>query len=152
MLIKICGITRADDARVAVAAGARAIGLVFWPDSPRFVDPYRARRIAATLPAFVTPVGVFVNQPLEYVTAVASLVRLGAVQLHGDEDPAYAAAVPIPVIKALHLGNAALDAWPERVTILLDVHDPRRRGGTGAVIDWTAAAAVAAKRPPNSPK
>ncbi len=147
MLIKICGITRAEDAHAAVSAGARAVGFVFWPDSPRFIDPYRARRIVATLPAFVTPVGVFVNQPIEYVTAVASLVRLGAVQLHGDENVGYAAAVPVPVIKALHVGNADSDAWPERVTILLDVHDPQRRGGTGSVIDWTAAAAIAAKRP-----
>src|SRR5436190_9774000 len=141
MLIKICGITRAEDAHAAVAAGARAIGLIFWPSSPRFIDPHRARRIVATLPPFITAVGVFVNQPIEYVNAVASLVRLGAVQLHGDEDIEYAAAVSAPVIKALHLGNADIDAWPERVTMLLDAHDPLRRGGTGTAIDWTAAAA-----------
>jgi len=146
MLIKICGITRADDAVAAAAAGANAIGLIFWPDSPRFIDPYRARRIVATLPAFVTPVGVFVNQPLEYVTAVASLVRLGAVQLHGDESVAYAARVPVPVIKAIRLPDAELNRWPRRVTILLDAHDPQRRGGTGSTIDWAAAADVAARR------
>jgi phosphoribosylanthranilate isomerase len=149
MLIKICGITRAEDAQLAVAAGARAIGLIFWPESPRFIDPYRGRRIVAALPPFITPVGVFVNQPVDYVNAVASLVRLGAVQLHGDEDVEYAAAVSAPVIKALHVdaGNAAVDAWPARMTILLDAHDPRRRGGTGVPIDWTAAAAIAARRP-----
>jgi phosphoribosylanthranilate isomerase len=147
MLIKICGITRVEDAHAAVAAGARAIGLIFWPGSPRFVDPYRARRIVATLPPFITPVGVFVDQPLDYVNAVASLVRLGAVQLHGDERPEYARGVSVPVVKAMHLGNADVDAWPERVTVLLDAHDPQRRGGTGTAIDWTAAAAVAARRP-----
>jgi phosphoribosylanthranilate isomerase len=147
MLIKICGITRAEDAQVAVAAGARAIGLVFWPESPRFIDPYRARKIVATLPPFITPVGVFVNQPLDYVNAVASLVRLGAVQLHGDETIEYATAVSAPVIKALHLGNAPVDAWPDRITILLDAHDPQRRGGTGTTVDWTVAAAIAARRP-----
>ena len=84
MIVKICGITRIEDAEAAVAAGAGAIGFVFWPTSPRFVDPHRARTIAAILPPFVTAVGVFVNQPLDYVNGVASLVRLGAVQLHGD--------------------------------------------------------------------
>jgi phosphoribosylanthranilate isomerase len=147
MLIKICGITRLEDAHAAVDAGARAVGFVFWQESPRFIDPYRARRIASTLPAFVTPVGVFVNQPLEYVTGVAALVRLGAVQLHGDETVEYAAAVQAPVIKALTVGDTTFDAWPDRVTLLLDAHDLARRGGTGVTIDWTAAGAVAARRP-----
>jgi phosphoribosylanthranilate isomerase len=88
MLVKVCGITRLEDAAAAVDAGAGAIGFVFWPDSPRFVDPYRARAIAAKLPPFVTPVGLFVNQALSHVNAVAALVHLGAVQLHGDETPA----------------------------------------------------------------
>src|SRR4051812_21668803 len=101
MLVKICGITRLDDAEAAVEAGAAAIGFVFWPESPRFVDPYRARAIAAALPPFVAAVGVFVNQPVEYVRGVASLVRLGAVQLHGDETPEYAANVRTPIVKAV---------------------------------------------------
>jgi phosphoribosylanthranilate isomerase len=147
MLIKICGITRLEDAHAAVDAGARAVGFVFWRESPRFIDPYRARRIVSTLPAFITPVGVFVNQPLEYVAGVATLARLGAVQLHGDETVEYAAALHAPVIKALTLGDTAIDAWPDRVTLLLDAHDPARRGGTGVAIDWTAAAALAARRP-----
>ena len=67
MLIKICGITRFDDAEAAVEQGAHALGFVFWPESPRFIDPYRARAIAARLPPFVATVGVFVNQALEYV-------------------------------------------------------------------------------------
>jgi phosphoribosylanthranilate isomerase len=146
MFVKICGITRAEDADAAVEAGARALGFVFWPESPRFVDPYRARAIVSRLPAFVTTVGLFVNQPQEYVAGVAALVRLNAVQLHGDETVEYAAAIRHPVIKALTLGDAA-DGWPERVTVLLDAHDPARRGGTGRTIDWTAAAAIAARRP-----
>src|SRR5919201_6453636 len=97
MFVKICGITRVEDAQAAVDAGANAIGLVFWPESPRFVDPYRARAIVRSLPPFVTPVGLFVNQPREYITAVASLVRLGAVQLHGDETAAFAASLHLPV-------------------------------------------------------
>jgi phosphoribosylanthranilate isomerase len=146
MLVKICGITLAEDAEAAVKAGAAAIGFVFWPGSPRFIDPYRARAIAATLPPFVTTVGVFVNQPIEYVTGVASLVRLGAVQLHGDETIEYAAALSRPVVKALSPGDGQAAAWPDRTMLLLDVHDPVRRGGTGRTIDWTAAARVAAQR------
>ena len=93
MLVKICGITRTEDAHAAVALGANALGFVFWPGSPRFIDPFRARALAASLPPFVTTVGVFVNQPAEHVNGVASLVGLAAVQLHGDEDMAYAAAI-----------------------------------------------------------
>jgi phosphoribosylanthranilate isomerase len=144
MFVKVCGLTRLDDAYAAVEAGASAVGFVFWPESPRFVDPYRARAIAATLPPFVTAVGLFVNQSVGYVNGVASLVRLGAVQLHGDETPEFAASITAPVIRALPVERAA--AWPEGTTLLLDAHDPVRRGGTGRVIDWSAAAAVAAHR------
>jgi phosphoribosylanthranilate isomerase len=149
MLVKICGITRADDARAAVDAGAGAIGFIFWPDSPRAIDPYRARAVRAMLPPFVTAVGVFVNQPFEYVSGVASLVRLGAVQLHGDETPEFAERLPTPVLKAMPIETTAerdLAAWPERTTILLDVHDPVKRGGTGRTVDWEAAAAISARR------
>ena len=149
MLVKICGITRADDALAAVAAGAGAIGFVFWPGSPRFVDPFRARAIVRALPPFITVVGVFVNQPLEYVNGVASLVRLGAVQLHGDETTGFASAISVPIIKAIPLGatdEGRAAEWPAATTLLLDVHDPVKRGGTGRTIDWTAAAAVAARR------
>jgi phosphoribosylanthranilate isomerase len=149
MIVKVCGVTRLEDAEAAVAAGAGAIGFVFWPESPRFIDPYRARAIRSRLPPFVTAVGVFVNQPLEYVTGVASLVRLGAVQLHGDETPQYAAGIATPVVKAVPVGAASgerIDVWPAATTLLLDVHDPVKRGGTGRTIDWAAAARVAAVR------
>lgn len=149
MLVKICGITRADDAAVAVEAGAGAIGFVFWPESPRFIDPYRARAIASALPPFVAAVGLFVNQPLQYVNAVASLVRLGAVQLHGDETPEYAAGVRSAVVKAVSFDpveGIRVGAWPASTILLLDAHDPVKRGGTGQTIDWTGAAAVAAQR------
>jgi phosphoribosylanthranilate isomerase len=150
VLVKICGITRLEDAQAAVAAGANALGFVFWPDSPRFIDPYRARAIGRALPAFVTTVGVFVNQPSEFIAGVASLVPLGAVQLHGDEPAAWAPEIGRPVIKALTLDVASragqLASWPAGVTILLDAHDPVRRGGTGRAVDWTAAASIASQR------
>ena len=145
MIVKICGITRLEDAEAAVAAGASAIGFIFWPNSPRFVEPHRARKIAAALPPFVTAVGVFVNQPLDYVNGVARLVGVGAVQLHGDETPEFAASVAAPVIKALSVG-ADVRVWRSRVRLLLDVHDPVARGGTGRTIDWAAAADLAAQR------
>jgi phosphoribosylanthranilate isomerase len=148
MLVKICGITRVEDAHAAVVAGAGAIGFVFWPQSPRFIDPFRAARIAAALPPFVTAVGVFVNQDARYINAVAALVKLGAVQLHGDEPVDDVSAISRPVIKAIALqaaGEAAAE-WPERVTLLLDAHDPVHRGGTGRTIDWAAAAAIVRRR------
>jgi phosphoribosylanthranilate isomerase len=146
MFVKICGITRAEDADAAIAAGADALGFVFWPDSPRFVDPYRVRAIVATLPPFVTPVGVFVNQPAAYVMAVVSLVRLGAVQLHGDESEPYAGSLRAPVIKAVTPANPGVGAWPRRHLLLVDAHDAERRGGTGQIADWDRAAALAAER------
>jgi phosphoribosylanthranilate isomerase len=152
MFVKICGITRREDAEAAVAAGADALGFVFWPGSPRYIDPFRARAIRSVLPPFVTAVGVFVDQPAEYVNGVAGLVQLGAVQLHGGESVGYAQTMHRPVVKAVALdsdGASGVDdvrIWPERVLVLLDVHDPVRRGGTGRTIDWTAAAAVARRR------
>jgi len=151
VLIKICGITRLEDAEAAVELGATALGFVFWPKSPRFIDPYRARAIARTLPPFVTTVGVFVNQPEAEVNATAALVHLGVVQLHGDETAEYLAAIRYPVLKSIAIDGstdaASLDRWPSRVALLLDVHDPVQRGGTGRRVDWERAAAVAARRP-----
>jgi phosphoribosylanthranilate isomerase len=144
MFVKICGITRREDAIAAVSAGASAVGFVFWPASPRFIDPYRARAIVRSLPPFVTPVGLFVNQPLEHIGAVASLVRLGAVQLHGDETIEFAGSLAWPVIKAVSVEQAS--AWPGNTTLLLDAYDPVKRGGTGRTIDWAGAAAIAARR------
>ena len=179
MLIKICGITRLEDARFAVECGANALGFVFWPGSPRSIDAARAQVIAASLPPFVTPVGVFVNQSSDFVNGVAAAVGLGVVQLHGDESPDFAASLNRPVLKALTLSDItstaetaeaaektptnsrralraprlnatldeALDRWPSETMILLDAHDPVRRGGTGRTIDWTTAASIAARRP-----
>ena len=147
MFVKICGITRGEDADAAVEEGADALGFVFWPESPRYIDPARAREIVTKLPPFVTTVGVFVNQPADYVNRVAGLARLGAVQLHGDEDEAFAAAVTLPVIKAVAVtGVAPEPRWPDEVLLLVDADDPVRRGGTGRAADWSAAAALARRR------
>lgn len=148
--VKICGITRPEDALLATELGAAALGFVFWPGSPRYVDPERARDIAAVLPRSVVCVGVFVNQPLGHVQDVAGRVQLGAVQLHGDEPIAFIEAIMQPVIKSVpvtaDLRPEALDLLPAAVTVLLDAHDPVKRGGTGRTVDWTLAAQAAARR------
>ena len=131
----------------AAEMGADAIGFIFWPGSPRFIDPYRARTIAAALPRLVGAIGVFVDQPLDYVAGVANLVRLFAVQLHGSETPQFASAIDRPVVKAISPVFNQRDEWPPHVTLLLDAHDPVKKGGTGSRIDWNLAAGIAATRP-----
>jgi len=149
--IKVCGVTRIEDALRASELGADALGFVFWPGSPRFVDPEQVRAIVKALPPFVAAVGVFVNQTPDYLASVASTAMLTAVQLHGDEDPAAYAAVARRLIKAVSLSPDfdaahAVSALPQAVTMLLDAHDPIRRGGTGRTIDWQVAAGLARMR------
>ena len=147
MFVKICGITREADAEAAVAAGASAIGFIFWPKSPRYVEPARAAAIVRTLPPFVTPVGVFVNESVERMNGVADTVGLGAVQLHGDEGPMLLNGINRPVVKAVGRVDAEAGVgWPDRVILLVDAYDPERRGGTGMRADWDAAAVLAASR------
>jgi len=151
MLVKICGITRLEDAEAAIQLGAGAIGFVFWPKSPRYVDPERARTIVATLPPFIATVGVFVDQTARLVNGVAARAGLSAVQLHGDEPVEMLEEIERPVVKALALRASTTaeeaDVWPSRVRLLIDAHDPEQRGGTGRTVDWKRAAAVAARRP-----
>lgn len=148
MIAKVCGITRAADALHAVRYGATAIGFVFWPASPRYIAPGDAAAIVSELPAAITKVGVFVNQPVDEIALIAAVAGITTIQLHGDEPPAYAAAFAWPVWRALSLAgaNGTLAAWPMDVTILLDAHDPVRRGGTGQPVDWGEAGKVAARR------
>lgn len=151
MRVKICGLRRLEDALLAAELGAAAVGFVFWPNSPRFIDPYRAKPIVRLLPPFVTTVGVFVNQPQEYVLGVAGLLNLGAIQLHGDEKLDTYLRSAFRLIKAVpvdaRFGPGSLDCVPPHVTVLLDAHDPVRRGGTGQTLDWSRAADAAGRRP-----
>jgi phosphoribosylanthranilate isomerase len=148
MFLKICGITRLTDALHAVEQGATAVGFVLWPRSPRAVSVERAAEIIAELPSHVMAVGVFVNEPVDGIRAIAKRTRLTAVQLHGDEPPAYAEALDWPVIRAVSVGDIgeASQAWSPETALLLDNIDPVRRGGTGAVIDWSEAAGLAQQR------
>ena len=151
MRVKVCGIRRRSDALLAVELGAVALGFVFWPRSPRAVTPQQVRDITDGIPAFVTRVGVFVNQPAAELFDTAARAGLNALQLHGDEPAADYADTHLPVIKALPVSEgfalSAVEDVPSRVTVLLDAHDPIRRGGTGRVIEWTVAAAAARLRP-----
>ena len=142
--VKICGLTQEADAALAVSLGAAAVGFVLWPGSPRHVELLRVKMIVSTLPPFVTPVGVFVD-PTETEIANAAAAGIRLAQIHGQLPPA----LPLPVLRAVHLGANAdgldADVGPTE-PVLLDAHDPVLRGGTGRTIDWTRAAAVAARR------
>ncbi len=148
MFVKICGITRLADAIHAAAHGATALGFVFWDRSPRRVTPERAAEIIAGLPADVTPVGVFVNEPIDGIRAIVERTGIRAVQLHGDEPPGYADAVGCPVFRAVGVVDAdeACAGWPAETTFLVDTPDPVRRGGPGVRVDGNRAAALARER------
>jgi phosphoribosylanthranilate isomerase len=149
--VKICGLTRTEDADLAVALGADAVGFVLWSESPRVVSAGHAATIARSLPAFVTRVGVFVNASPEDVRRLVAEVGLDVAQLHGDERVADYAGVAGRIIKVAALGgDADVDSairLPAEVTVLVDVVDRERRGGTGAQADWARAARVARERP-----
>lgn len=149
--VKICGLTRLEDAELAVELGADAVGFIFWSQSPRAVTVDRAAAIARALPAFVARVGVFVNPDPDEVRRIASDVGLSAAQLHGDESPAaFAGAAPTLIKVAALSGDADVRAaieLPLDVTVLVDAADRERRGGTGQQADWSGAARIAAVRP-----
>jgi phosphoribosylanthranilate isomerase len=141
--VKICGITRVDDAREAFAAGAAAIGLNFYPGSPRFVGVATARDSVAALPPSVCAVGVFVNAGRARVAEIAAAVGLRALQFHGEESPADCAGWTLKVIKAVRVGDpgsvAEAAAYPVDF-ILLDAYVEGHVGGTGHRFAWDLAA------------
>ena len=148
MVLKICGMTRLTDAVHATHAGATALGFVFWPRSPRYITPERAAEIIAKLPAAVTKVGVFVDEPIDSIRAIVAAAHLDVVQLHGDEPPAYSAAISHPIFRSMTVADAAdvMAAWPAGTPLLLDAADRERRGGTGMKVDWSPAAGLARRR------
>ncbi|MDP9518743.1 phosphoribosylanthranilate isomerase [Pseudomonas protegens] len=139
---KICGITRIEDALAAVAAGANAIGLVFYAKSPRAVSVQQARAIIAALPPFVTTVGLFVNASRCELGEILDAVPLDLLQFHGDESAADCEGYHRPYIKALRVkaGDdvaAACLAYPRASGILLDTYVEGVPGGTGEAFDWS---------------
>jgi phosphoribosylanthranilate isomerase len=149
--VKICGITRREDAELAVELGADALGFIFWPGSPRRIDPARAAAIGKGLPATVARVGVFVDAPPEEVREIAQQAALDALQLHGSEDVARYRMPGVTLIKSFdlaHGGDAGRAiALPRDVTPLIDAHDQVKHGGTGRTANWERAAGVARARP-----
>ncbi|MHB8415234.1 MAG: phosphoribosylanthranilate isomerase [Acidiferrobacteraceae bacterium] len=138
--VKICGITRPEDAYAAVAAGADAIGLVFSTQSARYVTIDDAAAVIAVLPPFVTPVGLFVDADNEEVRQVLRRLRINLLQFHGQELPEQCR-YGVPYIKAVAMGDAvdlqaAARAYGDSLALLLDSHAPGEAGGTGRAFDW----------------
>jgi len=140
--VKICGITRVEDALAAVQHGCDAIGLVFYAKSPRNVSLQQAAEIVARLPAFVTAVGLFVDAPPAEIKAVLAAVRLDLLQFHGDEPPQQCRQYGQPYMKAIRvkadtnlLQYAA--EYSDAQALLLDTYTEGVAGGTGQVFDWS---------------
>ncbi|TXF12782.1 phosphoribosylanthranilate isomerase [Pelomicrobium methylotrophicum] len=140
--IKICGITRLQDAEAAARLGAHAIGLVFYRPSPRYVDPGRAAAIAQSVPPFITCVGLFVDPEPAWVEEVIRTVPLQLLQFHGDEPPAFCARYGLPFIKAVRV-RPGLDLleysvrYREARGLVLDSYRAGVPGGTGERFDWS---------------
>ncbi len=147
--VKICGITNLEDALLSAKFGADALGFNFYAKSPRYIAPENAREIIGQLPAKVLKVGVFVNESLEKIVEIASIAKLDALQLHGEESPEFArelkAKTNLEIIKALRVSP---EFKPEDVlqyevdAILLDAYNPKEHGGTGETFDWEIAKRV----------
>ena len=139
--VKICGITRNDDARAAAQAGVDAIGLVFYPPSPRFLSVERAVEIRDALPPFVQAVALFVNPDAAQVAQVIGRVHPAMLQFHGDETPQFCAQFGVPYVKACRLkpGVDALEylrPFSRAAAWLFDSHVPEY-GGVGESFDWS---------------
>lgn len=148
--VKICGITCREDAREAIAAGADALGFVFFPASPRAVTEAQVRDMTMDLPPFVTRVGLFVDEAPERIDQIVRTCQLDLVQLHGNEPPEVFRRLTCRAVKALRVRDrASLLAHQDYPgsAVLLDAWCADRYGGTGARFDWTLAAEVACQRP-----
>lgn len=142
--IKICGITRAEDARLAAELGADAIGLVFHPASPRAVQPDSIAAIVAELPAFVTVVGLFVDPSAVSVARVLDTGLVQCLQFHGEESLAFCQSFGVPFIKAIRVENLAsarsrLQPFQGQCSVILDSFVQGALGGTGRTFDWDTA-------------
>lgn len=139
--VKICGITTPEDGLLAVKYGADAIGLVFYPHSPRAVDAEKAYLICQVIPAFVSVVGLFVNEEQQQVERILNQVPIDLLQFHGSETPAYCAQFGPRYIKAISM-KPNVDLEQEKLRyqgasgLLLDTYSEDLKGGSGAVFDW----------------
>ncbi len=151
MEIKICGMTRLGDALAAAENGANALGFIFYPRSPRYVSPEKARELIRRLPPEVIRVGVFVNEPVERVKEIRAFCGLDLLQLHGDESPDYCRQFPSSVlIRAVSPESEedllSLETWPCRA-LLLDRREGALYGGTGRLSNWELAVRIRKRFP-----
>ncbi len=147
LFVKVCGITSPEDGLLAAEAGADAIGLVFWPGSPRAVTVDMARRIAEAVPPFVVRVGVFVDASRDEMARAADQAGLDLLQLHGKEPPEACVGLPRRALKAVRVGvgfhpDDALRYEGRAAGILLDTGGGAAPGGTGRAFDWSLARGV----------
>ena len=144
--IKICGITNIEDAHAAVDLGADALGFIFVPDTPRYIEPQTAERIISNLPPFITTVGVFADAPVETVSETIKFCGLRAAQLHGSEIPGYCDRVRercrVPIVKAFRVEDRhslSLISEYDVSAYLLDTYVKGKKGGTGETFNWDLA-------------
>ncbi|SEO68000.1 phosphoribosylanthranilate isomerase [Aquisalimonas asiatica] len=141
--VKICGLTRAEDARSAAHLGADAIGLVFHDASPRGIDVGAARAIRSALPPFVTVTALFMNASGQRVRHVLDGVAVDLLQFHGDEDAAFCESFSRPYIKVVPMAGGAdpgtlMASHPNAAGFVLDGHGAGEQGGSGRVFDWSS--------------
>ena len=147
--VKICGITNLEDALVSAKFGADALGFNFYPKSPRYIKAEKVREIVEQLPTEILKVGVFVNESLDKIVKITETAKLDAIQLHGEETPAFVrelkAKTNLEIIKAFRVSDKFK---PEDVlnyevdAVLLDAYSPKKHGGTGETFDWEIAKKV----------
>ncbi len=149
--VKICGITRIEDAQLTVDAGADAIGLVFYENSPRFVNHSQAQAISQAMPAFVTRVALFKDADKQTIQSTLDNVEIDLIQFHGSESVEFCEQFTLPYIKAIGMKAAQCDAnyliasaktYSTAKALLLDGHAPGEAGGTGETFDWSSIAAI----------
>jgi phosphoribosylanthranilate isomerase len=142
MKIKICGMTRRDDALYAAELGADALGFIFVQSSPRLISPHAARKIIQELPPFITPVGVFADMAYNDIMEIIDQTGICCVQLHGNETPRQLVKFPLPVYKSFHVDasfNPGILRRYKGPAYLLDTKKPGTPGGSGRTFDWDIA-------------
>ncbi len=139
--VKVCGITRSEDALSAIELGADALGFVFWPESSRSVTPDIVRQIEVTLPPFINKVGVYVDPAVDWVEETSAAGCLSLLQFHGDESPEFCDQFSLPYIKAIRVKDGIdllqyATCYRNARGLLLDTYTAGMPGGTGHVFDW----------------
>lgn len=139
--VKFCGLRHKDDIADAVALGVDALGFVFYEPSSRYVAPEDAATLTRAVPAFLTRVGLFVNENAETIKRIFEIAQLNLIQYHGEESPEFCDSVGLPYIKAFRVQQdmdirGAMDRYPNASGFLLDAYVKGQPGGTGERFDW----------------